>query len=384
MQLTQTEYAGGDVPLSGKWEIRWKSVLRPLGEDKRFWPVAGSLGLVVLFFIADTLLPRGATPAIGYGVVPLLAVRARRRGFLAEMTAFCSVLIWVGYFLEPAGAPLWMSIFDRAMVTGSMWLSAFLVWRRAAVVWAMREQAINLDKLARELARSNEDLESFASVAAHDLRGPLSAAFMTVELLANPGSGDTAAERLQWITSLQSELNRMSSLIQSLLIYGRASAGPLEPAVCDCESILSAVLENLAADLQRNQAEVTHDPLPTVMAHSTLLSQLFQNLVENAVKYHGDKTPRVHIHAERGEKDWSFSVRDNGIGIHPRDAQHIFEPFRRARTDGVKRPGSGIGLATCKRIVERHGGRIWVESVPGQGATFCFTLSNCRVEATRA
>ena len=365
--------AGSGGGARGNGELCLDAELNPLVKEQS-WPYVASVVVVILCMVADLFLPQGATPAIGYVVVPLLAVRTHRRGFLLWITSVCTALTWGAYLLEPPGEALWFSIFERAMVTWVIWLTLFLVWRREVVMSAMTHQALEMDKLSRELARSNQDLESFASVAAHDLRGPLNAALMTVELLANPAPEDTDAERSRWLGFIRSELMRMADLIQSLLTYGRASSGPVEKADCACDELLSTVLESLRADLQKNNAQVTHDPLPTVMAHPSLLSELLQNLIENAVKYHGQAPPRVHVSAARDENGWVFSVRDNGIGLHPRDSEKIFKPFQRAQTDGIKRPGSGIGLATCKRIVERHGGRIWVESSPGQGATFHFTL----------
>jgi light-regulated signal transduction histidine kinase (bacteriophytochrome) len=146
----------------------------------------------------------------------------------------------------------------------------------------------------------------------------------------------------------------------------------------DCQPILERVLANLQRAIEESGATVTHDPLPTVMADATQLAQLFQNLIGNAIKFQSDHPPTIHVGAEQGNRSaWLFSVRDNGIGIEPEYAERVFHLFQRLHTRD-KHPGTGIGLAMCKRIVERHGGQIWVESEPGQGSTFYFTLPERR------
>ena len=167
--------------------------------------------------------------------------------------------------------------------------------------------------------------------------------------------------------------NRMKALITDLLAYSRVDTRSrvLEPT--DCNAVLERALANLRASIEENGASVASDPLPTVDADASQLEQVFQNLVGNAIKYRGEEAPQVHISAGRDEADWRFSVSDNGIGIEPQYAERIFVMFRRLHTSGEKE-GTGIGLAICKKIVESHGGRIWVDSEPGQGSTFHFTI----------
>lgn len=144
-----------------------------------------AVAAAVLFFIADVLLPRGATPAIGYALVPVLAVGSRSRAFMFWMAAVCTVLTWAGYFLEPPGGPWWMSVFERAMVTMVLWLTLLLIWRRHLLIAALAERSKALEQTGRELSRSNAELESFASVVAHDLRGPLNAMGLVAKLLGD-------------------------------------------------------------------------------------------------------------------------------------------------------------------------------------------------------
>jgi hypothetical protein len=165
----------------------------------------------------------------------------------------------------------------------------------------------------------------------------------------------------------------MQRLINDLLAYSRVSTRGKAPEPADCCSALGEARVNLSAAIEESQAVIANDDLPTVMADQTQLVQLFQNLIGNAIKFRGSEPPRVHISAERKGKEWVFAVRDNGIGIDPQYHERIFGIFQRLHNRD-QYPGTGIGLAICKRIVERHGGRIWVESEPGKGATFYFTI----------
>jgi light-regulated signal transduction histidine kinase (bacteriophytochrome) len=176
------------------------------------------------------------------------------------------------------------------------------------------------------------------------------------------------------LAGIKQGVDKMSRLIRRLLAYGHVGGGALCVAPCDCGAVLSAVVQSLSATLEKSSATVTHDPLPVLPADATLVSELFQNLIENAVKYRGEHPPHVHVCALEQSGECIIAVRDNGIGVNSADSEAIFRPFTQLRgtgdTDGV-----GLGLATCKRIVERHGGRIWVESPAGGGSTFCFTLA---------
>ena len=165
----------------------------------------------------------------------------------------------------------------------------------------------------------------------------------------------------------------MQALINDLLAYSRVGTKgkPFEPT--DCARVMDRTRENLKFVIEESGAQVTCDPLPTIEGDATQLIQVFQNLVGNAIKFRDEKAPSVHVSAERKANEWVFAVRDNGIGIAPEDSERIFRIFQRLHGRG-EYPGTGIGLAVCKRIVERHGGRIWVESKPGNGSVFYFTI----------
>jgi light-regulated signal transduction histidine kinase (bacteriophytochrome) len=166
---------------------------------------------------------------------------------------------------------------------------------------------------------------------------------------------------------------RMRALINDLLAYSRVGTRGAEFAPTDCNAVVDQVIADLGAAIEDERAGVTRGDLPTVLADAMQLQQLFQNLIANAIKFHGERRPRVAIAAERRGDAWVFSVRDNGIGIDPEYADRIFVIFQRLHSR-AEYPGTGIGLAICRKIVERHGGRIWMESAPGQGTTFYFTL----------
>jgi PAS domain S-box-containing protein len=231
----------------------------------------------------------------------------------------------------------------------------------------------DIEKHAKELARSNAELEQFAYAASHDLQEPLRMVASYTQLLAKRYQGKLDADAEEFIRYAVDGATRMQRLIQDLLALSRVGSRHLEFLPTDCEALLDQALTALKATIEETDALVTHDPLPTVKADALQLIQLFQNLIGNALKYRTEDRPYVHISADREGDTWVFSVRDNGIGIDPKYAERVFEVFERLHGE-AEYPGTGIGLAICKKIVERHDGRIWVESEPGKGATFFFTI----------
>jgi signal transduction histidine kinase len=226
----------------------------------------------------------------------------------------------------------------------------------------------------QELSRSNQDLQQFAYVASHDMREPLRMIKGFLQILEQQYRGKLDAKADECIHYAVDGADRMNRLISDLLAYARVGTQGEAFKDVDCNAVLRQVLVNLQTSIHESGAVVDSDLLPTVRGDLTQLTQLFQNLVGNAVKFHNGRSPVVHVGAKQLGKEWEFYVRDNGIGIDPAQSDRLFMMFQRLH-DRSKYPGTGIGLATCKKIVERHGGRIWVESRPGEGSTFMFTIS---------
>ena len=233
---------------------------------------------------------------------------------------------------------------------------------------------LQLAEKVEELNRSNEDLQRFNYVASHDLQEPLRMVASYTQLLASRYKGKLDADADEFISFAVDGCNRMQGLIQDLLAYSRAGTDGKVLRKRSCEDALNNALKNLSGTIQESGAMVTHDTLPVITTDETQLAQVFQNLVGNAIKYHGTEAPAVHISAIRkGLGEWTFSVRDNGLGIEEQYFERIFILFQRlhGRTEFK---GTGIGLSICKKIVEGLGGRIWVESQVGKGSTFFFAL----------
>lgn len=342
-----------------------------VSDERTRWPAAWlrifSLILMCILLVLDVRLPRGTTPAFGYTAVIFLMLRSRNPNSIIKISILCSLLTWLALFLEPGRAPLWMAIVDRILVTVVLWLVTVLGLRR-------RQAEERLAHTISELARSNTELERFASVVAHDLRSPMMTLSGCAQLLEHELSGNSNAAVQESLEYVRGSVNRMSRLIESLLNYARVGAGELELSDCDTGELLASVLSNLNTVLRNTEATVTHDTMPTVRGNAVLLTQLFQNLIENAIKYRGDSPPRVHVASSSTATEWVLSVRDNGLGIDPRHSEQVFEIFKRLHADESRFSGLGMGLATCKKIVERHHGRIWLESQPGQGTTFYVSI----------
>jgi len=239
-----------------------------------------------------------------------------------------------------------------------------------------RKQAEDkLEQTVAKLARSNAELEHFAYIASHDLQEPLRMVSSYVQLIERRYKGRLDEDADEFIAFAVDGASRMRALINGLLTYSRVDtrAKPFEPT--DSEIIFKQATDNLKVAIEESGAVITHDPLPTVMADDLQLSQLLQNLIGNGIKFSSERQPQINVSAEKKENEWLFSIRDNGIGIDPKNQERIFQIFKRLHSRSEYQ-GTGIGLAVCKKIAERHGGRIWVESGLGKGSTFYFTITN--------
>ena len=226
-----------------------------------------------------------------------------------------------------------------------------------------------------DLSRSNADLEQFAHVASHDLQEPLRAVVGFTKMLAQRYETKSSEDPDDLIARTVNAATRMQEVIHDLLTCSRVGRDPGDVSPTNCSDFIDRAVEHLNAAISETGATVAHSPLPTVTANTSLLTQVFVNLIGNAIKYQADTAPYVYVSAEGRDGVWEFSVRDNGIGIEREYSEHIFVLFKRLHSR-TEFPGTGIGLAICKKAVEHMGGRIWVESQPGQGSTFRFTIAS--------
>jgi signal transduction histidine kinase len=252
----------------------------------------------------------------------------------------------------------------------------------ASVRRALQEKQMRLDRkvdqehLARtveELGRSNRDLEQFAYIASHDLQEPLRMVAAYTQLLAERYRGRLDDTADKYIDYASNGALRMQTLIRDLLLFSRVARTSSAIKEIDCKTIVSLALKNLQSAIRESGAMISCDRLPSIRCNKVQFLQLLQNLIGNAIKFHSSEKPVIHVSAARTGSEWLFAVSDNGIGIESACAEMIFSVFRRLHTNS-EYPGNGIGLAICKKVVEQHGGRIWVESAKGHGSNFKFTL----------
>jgi light-regulated signal transduction histidine kinase (bacteriophytochrome) len=239
------------------------------------------------------------------------------------------------------------------------------------------EDVTERKKAEEALRTTNAELQHFAYALTHDLQEPLRMVVNFTELLAQEYAGKLGKEADRYMSYSVEGALRIEALLKALLAYWEVTGREEDSfASLDCGAVLAKALLNLEAAIAESGAIITSDPLPTVVAEEVMLMQIFQNLISNSIKYRSHETPRIHVSAERDGDGWLFAVRDNGIGIDPKNLVRIFGMFKRLH--GLEIPGTGIGLALCKKIIERKGGHIWVESEAGRGATFMFTIPTRR------
>jgi len=269
---------------------------------------------------------------------------------------------------RPDGSPVWLSLTEIMLldVDGDIVIDVLVqdVSHHEKGKRALADQVV-------ELERTNKRLGGFASLASHELQEPLRMVEKYGALVVEGRGAKLSEEQREALEFVRGGARRMRTLVEDLLQFSRLETEARAFEACDCNSLMEAAANNLLAAVEESGARIEREGLPTVLGDRAQLVQLLQNLLANAVKFRGDAPPEVHIAAEHKGDEWVFSVEDNGIGIDPGSTQEIFKLFHRLHPE---LPGTGIGLALCQRIVERHGGRIWVESQPSQGSTFYFTL----------
>jgi len=242
----------------------------------------------------------------------------------------------------------------------------------AAVVQVLKHR--RMEEYSKQILRSNKDLEQFANMVSHDLRAPMVNINNYAQLLARRYKEKLDAGANDFINYITGGIIQMSQLIDDLLSYSKLSTKSEPFKTVDCANVIEETLETLKPAIEKNKAVITYVKMPKIQADKTQMRQLFQNLLDNAVKFRGNKPPKVHISARKQKNKWLFSVKDNGIGIDPKYKDYIFKMFARLKEDDAKKEGTGVGLAICKKIVERHNGEIWIESKPDKGSTFYFTI----------
>jgi light-regulated signal transduction histidine kinase (bacteriophytochrome) len=232
-----------------------------------------------------------------------------------------------------------------------------------------------VEKRTRDLQRSNQELEQFAYVASHDLKEPVRMVISYLQLIEKRYADKLDDQGRQFLHFAVDGGQRMQTLIMDLLTYARVGSEKKPFQQVDLGAVLGSVIADLQVAITESGATITHDAMPTVTGDPAQLGRVLQNLIANSIKFRGEKAPRIHVSALREGQDWRIGVSDNGIGIEPQYFERIFVIFQRLH-GRTEYPGTGIGLAVCKRIVERHGGRIWVESEFGKGTTFYFTIGD--------
>ena len=272
------------------------------------------------------------------------------------------------YALDPQASPI-AAVFTFVSVLAAV--AVTLTSGRQSFERSLQEKTAELSRANAELLRSNRDLEEFARVASHDLQEPLRTICAFSQVLIKRHSHALPDEAMKLLASMQQTSERMRSLVSDLLDYSRLGE-PGEEEQVELGELMDRVQQNLRSTIEASGARITWDRLPAVKGNPVQLTRVLQNLVSNALKYRALEAPRVHVSAERRSAQWILTVRDNGCGFDQKFADEVFQPFKRLH--GREIPGSGIGLAACKRIIESSGGHIWADSAPGAGTAFYFTL----------
>jgi signal transduction histidine kinase len=350
--------------------------------------------VIVIFSIgiADYVTGQEISLAIFYLLPISLLVWYTNRNITISLCIICSIVEFVANSAAGKTYSHYLIAFWDSTVLLSFFLLYAFILSRLQKEYASKIKLIDelqnslaelsftkeeLEQKSQDLARSNVDLQQFAYAASHDLQAPLRGVEGFVNLFARRYRGKLDEKADEFIEFIIDGVKRMQILIKDLLAYSQVGTQGIQLKPMDSELAVAQAVANLKSAIEEKKAVVTYDTLPTVIADSSHLSRLFQNLIGNAVKFSGEELPKVHISAERKGNQWLFSVHDNGIGIDPNNQDRIFIIFQRLHTS-EEYEGTGIGLAICKRIVERHGGNIWVESAPGKGSTFYFTIPERR------
>jgi light-regulated signal transduction histidine kinase (bacteriophytochrome) len=327
----------------------------------------------IVIFAVDVVTPRGVTEGLLYIIVVMLTIRipGKKSTFLAATAGI--ILTIVGFYFSPEGVANSTSFINRMLAVLGIIMTAYVVLKNKEKEETLLKKNIELGKLVSELQSSNSDLEQYAYIASHDLQEPLNNISNFLGLLKKRMSGDLNEENIKLMDVVLKSADKMQKLINDILLLSLIGRSRGNKKV-DCNKILKEIIADLDSKVHELKLKITVGELPAVVGNETEITQLFQRLVNNAVKFRKkDAIPEIEIRCIEKNSEWEFSVRDNGIGIEQEYFNKIFLVFQRLHKQG-EYPGTGIGLAACKKVVDLNGGRIWVSSSLGIGSTFHFTL----------
>jgi signal transduction histidine kinase len=345
------------------------------------------LGAVLLEYAVTPLFHGRAPLALFIIAVTLAAVYGGGApGILATvLSVACAELLFGNSIVSLVTGQPSVWLFSAVGIGVSIVIESFQKRNRSLAEAKALLERLNkeLAERSQELTQSNEELKRFAYALSHDLKNPLRQVSLFTDLLAVKLGDMLDADTRQALRFIYEGSCQAQEMIRRLLQYSVAEHEARTEKATDLNSVLAAALQDIAMELEKSGGRVTHEQLPTIPADGDRLRQVFANLMGNAIKYRGGQPPEIHVAARRASNEWIVSVRDNGIGIHQRYAEKIFGLFERLHRSSDYE-GTGIGLAICRAIIQRHRGRIWVESEPGRGSTFYFSLPSGKVDASRA
>ena len=340
------------------------------------------LVMMAAIFLLDIESPIGIVGSMLYIIPVTFAFRVKEVRSLYLVAVIATVLTFAAVVPKNPHEVIFVA-FNRPICAGIMWFIVYMGVERRKSLTAMRELVHKLERTTKGLKRSNDELQQFAYVASHDLREPLRMVSGYMSLLEKKYSNLMDDRGKEYVQFAIDGAMRMDTLIVDLLAYSRAGTAPIGRSLVDLGQVAERALFNLGPAIEESQAVVRVSDLPTVAADATQMTQVFQNLIANAIKYRGDESPIVEVSATERESEWEIAVKDNGIGIPPEQQPRLFNMFVRLHTR-EEYEGTGIGLALVRRIVERHGGHIWVESDGKHGSTFRFTISKNLTSAAKS
>lgn len=340
--------------------------------------------LATLVFAFDSWVELGVAGGVPYVVVVCLSYLAARRSWIFVTAVCCCLLTLLGYLLSPPGGEEWKVLYNRGLALLAITVTAVFADMAKRAAQRLTDNERNLERLVdqrtgelkltnAELEASNEELKNFAYIASHDLQTPLRSIHGFAEILREDAAEQLDNSASENIDRIIAASERMKTLISDLLSYSHLEGDSSRYSTVSLNEVFDEVLALLSAEIIDSGAEITRDNLPELFCDRGQMIQLLQNLIGNGIKYCDRPIPQVHVSAHYENNNWVVSVQDNGIGIEPEYHGRVFDIFRRLH-DSKSYPGTGIGLAVCRRVVEHHQGRIWIDSEAKCGTRVLFSL----------